>query len=134
MLTSAVLIVPALPMHVTIKMDHVTRAVTQVTMVNSALRVRVNYSFNMAVHWEDLLDLGSSASQSSDGNASAAFRIFVASFIQVCLFWASDLKCSRFFRLVSCSLSSDTRVRSFLRTTGSVVKGRTLNLLPCDVK
>ena len=80
----------------------------------------------------DLLDLGPSASQSSDGDASAASRILVVSFLQVCLFWATDLKCSRSFRLVSFSLSSDTRVRSLLRTTGSVVKGRPLNLLPCD--
>ena len=82
----------------------------------------------------DLLDLGPSASQSSDGDASAASRILVVSFLQVCLFWATDLKCSRSFRLVSCSLSSDTRFRSLLRTTGSVVKGRPLNLLPCDIK
>ena len=79
-------------------------------------------------------DLGPSASQSSDGDASAASWILVVSFLQVCLFWATDLKCSRSFRLVSCSLSSDTRVRSLLRTTGSVVKGRPLNLLPCDIK
>ena len=79
-------------------------------------------------------DLGPSASQSSDGDASAASRILVVSFLQVCLFWATDLKCSRSFRLVSCSLSSDTRVRSLLRTTGSVVKGRPLNLLPFDIK
>ena len=78
--------------------------------------------------------LGPSASQSSDGDASAASRILVVSFLQVCLFWATDLKCSRSFRLVSCSLLSDTRVRSLLRTTGSVVKGRPLNLLPCDIK
>ena len=78
--------------------------------------------------------LGPSASQSSDGDASAASRILVVSFLQVCLFWATDLKCSRSFRLVSCSLSSDTRVRSLLRTTGSVVKGRPLNLFPCDIK
>ena len=78
--------------------------------------------------------LGPSASQSSVGNTSAASRILVVSFLPVCLFWAADLKCSRSFRLVSCSLSSDTRVRSLLRTTGSVVKGRPLNLLPCDIK
>ena len=84
--------------------------------------------------WLDLLDLGPSASQSSDGDASAASRILVISFLQVCLFWATDLKCSRSFRLVSCSLWSDTRVRSLLRTTGSVVKGWPLNLLPCDIK
>ena len=67
-----------------------------------------------------LLDLGPSASQSFDGDASAASRILVVSFLQVCLFWATDLKRSRSFRLVSCSLSSDTRVRSLLKTTGSV--------------
>ena len=71
-----------------------------------------------------ILDLGPSASQSSGGDASAASRILVVSFLQVCLFWATDLECSRSFRLVSCSLSSDTRVGSLLRTTGSVVKGR----------
>ena len=42
----------------------------------------------------DLLDLGPSVSQSSDGDASAASRILVISFLQVCLFWATDLKCS----------------------------------------
>ena len=52
---------------------------------------------------DDLLDLGPSASQSSDGDASAASRILVLSFLQVCLLWATDLKCSRSFRLVSCS-------------------------------
>ena len=39
-----------------------------------------------------LLDLGPSASQSSDGDASAASRILVVSFLQVCLFWATDLR------------------------------------------
>ena len=89
------------------------------TELNQCLTVGSNHLSSPAI---DLLDLGPSASQSSDGDASAASRILVVSFLQVCLFWATDLKCSRSFRLVSCSLSSDTRVRSLLRTTGSVVK------------
>ena len=43
----------------------------------------------------DLLDLGPSASQSSDGGASAAFRILVDSSLHCCLFWAMHLRCSR---------------------------------------
>ena len=93
-----------------------------------------SYKRNCRFYVTYLLDLGPSASQLSYGDAPAASRILVVSFLQVCLFWATDLKCSRSFRLVSCSLSSDTRVRSLLRTTGSVVKGRPLNLLPCDIK
>ena len=71
----------------------------------------------------DLLDLGPSASQSSDGDASAASRILVVSFL-----WATDLKCSRSFRLVSFSLSSDIRVRSLLRTTGNTVRLEKINV------
>ena len=43
----------------------------------------------------DLLDLGPSASQSSDGDASAASRILVVSFLQVCSFdWCKECLCS----------------------------------------
>ena len=72
----------------------------------------------------DLLDLGPSASQSSDGGASAAFRILVDSSLHCCLFWAMHLRCSRSSLVVSCSVFSCSLDRSLLRTTGSVVKGR----------
>ena len=82
----------------------------------------------------DLLDLGPSASQSSDGGASAAFRILVDSSLHCCLFWAMHLRCSRSSLVVSCSVFSCSLDRSLLRTTGSVVKGRPRNFFPCVAK
>ncbi|GFR68033.1 hypothetical protein ElyMa_002014000 [Elysia marginata] len=67
--------------------------------------------------------LGPSASQSADSDVSAAShsQILVASFLQLCLFRAMDLRCLRSSRLVRCSWLSSKRDRSLLRTTGNVV-------------
>ena len=78
--------------------------------------------------------LGPSASQSSDGGASAAFRILVDSSLHCCLFWAMHLRCSRSSLVVSCNVFSCSLDRSLLRTTGSVVKGRPRNFFPCVAK
>ena len=51
-------------------------------------------------------DLGPSASQSSDGGASAAFWILVDSSLHCCLFWAMHLRCSRSSLVVSCNVFS----------------------------
>ena len=62
---------------------------------------------NLGLDLESLdLDLGPSASQSSDGGASAAFRILVDSSLHCCLFWAMHLRCSRSSLVVSCNVFS----------------------------
>ena len=95
---------------------------------------RIRFSVKISVIKTDLLDLGPSASQSSDGGASAAFRILVDSSLHCCLFWAMHLRCSRSSLVVSCSVFSCSLDRSLLRTTGSVVKGRPRNFFPCVAK
>ena len=93
------------------------------------------YSYNFSLGFNDLLtDLGPSTSQSSDGGASAAFRILVDSSLHCYLFWAMHLRCSRSSLVVSCNVFSCSLDRSLLRTTGSVVKGRPRNFFPCVAK
>ena len=95
---------------------------------------KYNIALYIYIYIYDLLDLGPSASQSSDGGASAAFRILVDSSLHCCLFWAMHLRCSRSSLVVSCSVFSCSLDRSLLRTTGSVVKGRPRNFFPCVAK
>ena len=95
---------------------------------------RIEHFNHLDMRYMTYFDLGPSASQSSDGGASAAFRILVDSSLHCCLFWAMHLRCSRSSLVVSCSVFSCSLDRSLLRTTGSVVKGRPRNFFPCVAK
>ncbi|GFS06918.1 hypothetical protein ElyMa_002976200 [Elysia marginata] len=104
------------------------------SLISEFVEEGAKFSSDSPYPWCILTYLGPFASQCSDWDASAASRILAVSLVHSSFCCAIDLRCSRSWLLFSCKLLFMIRERSRLRTKGSAVIGRPLNLLPSVTK